>query len=345
MIWRVGVFKVCLCVAILILAIAVAFGQDTPRYYDQNDLWLHGGRLGGGNSEVQDAPPRSFEGVYGTNRFRSIPAEFAPWRLEDELTMWIEQQHYDWLRSLGFVESSVWPSAKTEKQEGSFFWGCLSGYVNDYETGKCVLQQSTDVFDINPYVAPDPPKNAREYALGIFKSYREHQAKQYPDAESGWKGYMTSYTFTMGGTVQKFSVDLDGHIDLENITMEDALLSMLAIKAQESLDWEREWDARRERMKKEDEERQKKKQQKEERLRKAKARAKQVMEYCNASYKANPNYLDPACVGLHPAYRQEYCDLITKNGFKDDNACVPVWTYDKAGNMTKLWIQPGGTKR
>lgn len=97
-----------------------------------------------------------------------------------------------------------------------------------------------DVVTFTGTAAEPVPSNAHEYAIQEFKEYYDYSSRdRVPD--QFFMVHRSTFTFA-GGAKQGFSIDKDGEIALQNMTLEDALLSTVALQSRESLDRMKEWD-------------------------------------------------------------------------------------------------------
>lgn len=94
--------------------------------------------------------------------------------------------------------------------------------------------QQMSVVTFTSAAAEPAPANVHEYALQEFKEFYDYASRnRVPD--QFFMVHMSTFTFA-GGTKQGFSIDKDGKVTLENMTLEDALLSTVAFQSRESLD-------------------------------------------------------------------------------------------------------------
>ena len=90
-------------------------------------------------------------------------------------------------------------------------------------------------------VSPWKPHTAHEYVLSVLQDVKDYKATHSDSSRSFFAGG-TWYVGNIGPdlTSQNFAVDLDGHIHLENISLEDAFLSVWASRlSEEMLEWKR----------------------------------------------------------------------------------------------------------
>lgn len=85
----------------------------------------------------------------------------------------------------------------------------------------------------------DVPKNAHEWAMQVFQQYKDYHKSQGHNFHSD---SITMFQIINGDLRQQILLDWDGKVDLRGITLDDAMLSVLAFQTQESLDREKEWD-------------------------------------------------------------------------------------------------------
>lgn len=94
----------------------------------------------------------------------------------------------------------------------------------------------------------DYPKTPREYALSrlkaaddYFKQKEEDQRHRSGQSTHYWNSAF-SYTFLFGDKRSSFSVDLDGHVAIEGMTAEDALVYLAAQESDRNLELAKKWD-------------------------------------------------------------------------------------------------------
>lgn len=91
----------------------------------------------------------------------------------------------------------------------------------------------------------DFPKNVHDYALQKIKEFDDYQ-KSKPSKLGTLvmveQGYSFSFRFNSSTTVQSFSLDKDGKFIGDNLSMEDALLWMVAMDEERRLAEQKRWD-------------------------------------------------------------------------------------------------------
>lgn len=106
-------------------------------------------------------------------------------------------------------------------------------------TGTAV--QSDDGWIAGLVATPTPTKNAHDYALSIFKAHRDYVRAKNKDGVCCFS--VMSYVYAGPEGEQTFTLGDDDKLVLHNLSLEDAVLLLLAEEVQREWDREKEWDA------------------------------------------------------------------------------------------------------
>lgn len=105
-------------------------------------------------------------------------------------------------------------------------------------------QTALNPVGMEAYASPNASTDVHSWALSKLKAYNDYSRQRYPGFTLNDKGPVFAYAFRFGvdDVDQGFSVNEDGKVELRNMSMEDAVLALMANNYEEMLEREKKWD-------------------------------------------------------------------------------------------------------